>query len=156
MNLNFLRLRKGHGLLGSFGEPVLFPKRTSRTFFPFIGNHCSVTISGRRGIVKPSHRKKLCWTTAAIATLTQSLKNSLTAEENMYLAKGVVFGLLLFGVFTLIYFRGIMGPIRQGVATGVNVLATAFNNPLYWVVGAATMVTSCLWAKVLHSVFERH
>lgn len=74
----------------------------------------------------------------------------------MYLLKGLVFGLFLFGIFTLIYFRGIMGPIRQGVATSLDVVTTAFSNPLYWVVGAATIVTSSLWAMVLHSVFERH
>jgi hypothetical protein len=74
----------------------------------------------------------------------------------MWILKGVLSGLLLFGVFTLIYFRGVIGPIRQGVATALSVIASAFANPLYWVVLAATMGTSLLWAWVLHLAFERH
>ncbi len=74
----------------------------------------------------------------------------------MWLAKGVVSGLLLFLVFTVIYFRGFIGPIRQDTATGLSVITSALQVPLYWVVFAFTMVTSCLWAKVLHLAFERH
>lgn len=73
----------------------------------------------------------------------------------MWLVKGVLFGLLASLLFTVIYFRGIIGPIRQDTATGLSVIASGFSYPPYWVVIAATMVTSCLWARVLHMAFAR-
>jgi hypothetical protein len=74
----------------------------------------------------------------------------------MWLVKGVLSGLALFGVFTLVYLRGILGPIREGVATGVSVLAgSTIYRPLYWAVLAFTIRTSCLWARLLHLVYAQ-
>lgn len=71
----------------------------------------------------------------------------------MWLVKGVLFGLLFVAVFTAMYFRGFIGPTREGVATGLNVIRAALHVPIYWVVFAATVATSCLWARALHVAF---
>ena len=74
----------------------------------------------------------------------------------MWLVKGVLFGLLLSLMFTVIYFKVFIGPTRENVATGLSVIKAAFHLSVYWMALAATIVTSCLWAKALHlAFFER-
>jgi predicted permease len=74
----------------------------------------------------------------------------------MWLVKGVLFGLLIFIIFTLIYFFVFVGPPRQGVATGLSVIAgnTVFL-PLYWAAFILTMATSCVCARLLHMAFQQ-
>jgi len=74
----------------------------------------------------------------------------------MWLVKGILFGLLLSVIFTVVYFKVFIGPMRENVATGVSVIKSGFHLSVYWVALAATIVTSCLWAKALHlALFER-
>jgi len=74
----------------------------------------------------------------------------------MWLLKGVLSGLLLFGIFTIMYFRGLTGPIRQNAATSLSVITQGvIYEPWYWAVFLSTMVTSGLWAWTLHLVFAR-
>jgi len=71
----------------------------------------------------------------------------------MWLLKGILFGLLFSFVFTAIYFKGFIGPTREGVATGLSVIRAALQLPVFWAVLVATIATSCLWAKALHLAF---
>jgi hypothetical protein len=74
----------------------------------------------------------------------------------MWLVKGILFGLLFSVIFTLIYFKGFIGPTREGVATGLSVIKAGLQMSVFWVVLVATILTSCLWAKALHlAFFER-
>jgi len=74
----------------------------------------------------------------------------------MWLVKGVLFGLLLSVVFTGVYLKMFIGPTREGVATGLSVIRPGLQMSVYWIALAATIVTSCLWAKALHvAFFER-
>jgi len=74
----------------------------------------------------------------------------------MWLLKGVLWGVFLFGVFTIIYFRGLTGPVRQNVAISVNLITSnMIYLPMYWAVFVCTVITSCLWARLLHEVFYR-
>ena len=73
----------------------------------------------------------------------------------MWLLKGVIYGLILSGIFTVLYLRGIIGPPRAGVATGLSVITGSLRVPLYWAVFVLTMATSCLWAWVLHLAFSQ-
>jgi len=70
--------------------------------------------------------------------------------------EGILFGLLLSVMFTVVYFKMFIGPTRENVATGMSVIKAGFHLSVYWVTLAATMITSCLWAKALHlAFFER-
>ena len=65
----------------------------------------------------------------------------------MWLVKGFVVGLLFVAVFSVMYVREFVGPTREGVATGLSVIRTAFQMPIYWVVLVAIVTTSCLWRE---------
>jgi hypothetical protein len=75
----------------------------------------------------------------------------------MWLAKGILVGLLCSFIFTLIYWTYSLWPPRPNSATGVSVIyALILYRPLYWATFGLVMTTCCFCARLLHMALQRH
>ena len=62
----------------------------------------------------------------------------------MWVAKGILLGLALFSVGTIVFVMAALSPVKPGTAIGVSVLTgMTFYNPLWWTALVASVVLGC-------------
>jgi len=75
----------------------------------------------------------------------------------MWLVKGFLFGLLTSFLFTVAYLITSAWPPRPNRAIALSaIVAITTDRPLFWVALALIMVSSCVCANLLHSVYGGH
>jgi uncharacterized membrane protein len=71
----------------------------------------------------------------------------------MWMLKGLLAGIVIFGLLSVIYHVYANWPPRPNAAIGLSaILGLTIYQPLYWVVFVLTVSTCCFYAKLLHSI----